>query len=591
MTSWCRIVYAAPESKLDSMERPMKVAAIYARVSSDQQKEEKTIASQTAALVEFARSEGYSVPDEWIFQDEGYSGASLVRPGLERVRDLAAAGEIQAVLALAPDRLSRKYAYQVLLIEELARHGVATIFVKAPHSGTPEDQLLLQFQGMIAEYERAQILERSRRGKRHRAKQGEVSVLSGAPYGYRYERKSEEQPARYAVIDAEAQVVRQIYDLYTTGRFSINAIARRLSELGVPTRKGAACWEHSTVWAILRNPAYRGMACFGKTQLAARERTNNRTLRQRGGLPTRNSANHELPRDQWIGIPVPALVDPDTFALAQERLESNRKHASRRTREPSILQGLVHCRQCGYALYRTSTRSSARKIYYYRCLGSDAWRYDGHARCDQKPVRLDLLEHIVWSEIVHLLEDPSLIQAELDRRLETARNSSPARRQQDRVTQELAQAQKRMDRLLTAYQEDLLSLNELRRRMPALRQREQSLQEELRGLSAQLVDQAAYLRLAQTLTAFLGRLRNSAATLDVQDRQRITRLLVKEVVVADDRITIRHSIPTTMRPPGGNGGGPSRLPGSAHGAHADQSYLLRPWRAVTAVVQSDARRS
>ncbi len=101
----------------------MKTAAIYARVSSDQQKEEKTIASQTAALVEFARNEGYSVPDEWIFEDEGYSGASLVRPGLERVRDLAAEGQIQAVLALAPDRLSRKYAYQVRLIEELARHG------------------------------------------------------------------------------------------------------------------------------------------------------------------------------------------------------------------------------------------------------------------------------------------------------------------------------------------------------------------------------------------------------------------------------------------------------------------------------------
>jgi site-specific DNA recombinase len=141
----------------------VKIAAIYARVSSEQQREEKTIASQIAALVDFARSEDYSVPDEWIFQDEGYSGASLLRPGLERVRDLAAEGQIEAVLAFAPDRLSRKYAYQVLLIEELARHGVETVFIKAPQSDTPEDQLLLQFQGMIAEYERAQILERSRR--------------------------------------------------------------------------------------------------------------------------------------------------------------------------------------------------------------------------------------------------------------------------------------------------------------------------------------------------------------------------------------------------------------------------------------------
>ena len=128
----------------------MKTAAIYARVSSDQQREERTIASQTATLVEFARKEGYQVPDEWIFEDEGFSGATLVRPGLERVRDLAAEGHIQAVLALSPDRLSRKYAYQVLLVEELARHGVDMVFIKAPHSDTPEDQLLLQFQGMIA---------------------------------------------------------------------------------------------------------------------------------------------------------------------------------------------------------------------------------------------------------------------------------------------------------------------------------------------------------------------------------------------------------------------------------------------------------
>src|ERR1700739_844966 len=204
----------------------MQAAAIYARVSSDQQKEENTIASQTAALIDFAREQGYSVPDDWVIEDEGFSGASLLRPGLERLRDLAAEGHIQAVLIHSPDRLSRKYAYQVLLTEEFARHGAETIFLKAPHSGTPEDQLMLQFQGMIAEYERAQILERSRRGKRHRAKAGEVSVLGGAPYGYRYIRKTSEAPARYQIDAAEAEVVRLVYDNYTVGGLSIGAIAR-----------------------------------------------------------------------------------------------------------------------------------------------------------------------------------------------------------------------------------------------------------------------------------------------------------------------------------------------------------------------------
>src|SRR6516165_12015756 len=196
-------------------------AAIYARVSSDRQKENHTITSQTAALKEYARTHDYLVPAEWVFEDEGYSGATLVRPGLEALRDLAARGEIQAVLVYSPDRLSRKYAYQVLLAEELQRCGVTLVFLKAPATETAEDRLLEQFQGMIAEYERAQILERSRRGKRHRAQAGEVSVMSGAPYGYRYICKADEAPAAYMVDEAEARVVRRVYEMYTVEGLSI----------------------------------------------------------------------------------------------------------------------------------------------------------------------------------------------------------------------------------------------------------------------------------------------------------------------------------------------------------------------------------
>ena len=340
------------------MENQMKTAAIYARVSSDKQKEEKTIASQTAALKEFARKEGYDVPREWIFEDEGFSGASLVRPGLERLRDLVAEGQLEVLLVYAPDRLSRKYAYQILLIEEFARNGVETVFVKAPKSDTPEDQLLLQFQGMIAEYERAQILERSRRGKRHRARQGEVSVLSGAPYGYHYVRKTDETAAYYRVIEAEAAVVRQVYERYTVEHLSIGAITRLLNKRRVPTRKRNTRWERSTVWAMLRNPAYKGTACFGKTEIRPRQRVT-RPLRIRGGIITRNSASHERPRKEWIEIPVPAIVGEETFALAQELLTANKTRAPRRTIEPSICQGMVSCSKCGYALYRTSTRTSA----------------------------------------------------------------------------------------------------------------------------------------------------------------------------------------------------------------------------------------
>src|ERR1700729_2027394 len=416
----------------------MPIAAIYARVSSDKQREEGTIASQTAALIGFARSHGYQVPTEWVFEDEGYSGASLVRPGLERVRDLAAEGQIEAVLVYAPDRLSRKYAYQILLIEELARHGVYTVFVKAPQTATAEDQLLVQFQGMIAEYERAQILERSRRGKRHRAQSGEVSVMSGAPYGYRYIRKTEEAPAAYAVLDAEARVVQRIYEMYTVDGLSIGEITRRINAEGIPTRKASARWERSTVWAVLRNSAYRGVACFGKTRASSRTRVI-RPQRRRGVITPTMTAGHERPREEWIEIPVPALVSEDSFARAQELLEQNKIRSRRRTIEPSIVQGLVSCQKCGYAFSRTSTQTSARKIHYYKCIGSDSWRKLGGPVCDNgRLVRQDLLDQIVWAEVIRLLEDPTLIQQEIDRRLTAARSSDPAKKREQGLQRELA---------------------------------------------------------------------------------------------------------------------------------------------------------
>ena len=555
----------------------MKIAAIYARVSSDKQKEENTIASQTAALIEFARDRGYDVPDDRVFEDEGYSGASLVRPGLERLRDLAAEGQLEAILVHAPDRLSRKYAYQILLMEEFARAGVEIVFIKAPQGETPEDQLLLQFQGMIAEYERAQILERSRRGKRHRARQGQISVLSGAPYGYRYVRKSEETAATYQIIEAEAHVVRLVYERYTVGHLSIGAITRLLNERGVPTRKQNSRWERSTVWAMLRNPAYKGSACFGKTELRARQRIT-RPLRLRGGLATRDSASHERPRADWIEIPVPAIVSEDTFALAQERLHTNKTHAPRRTIEPSIVQGLVSCSKCGYALTRTSTRSSARKIHYYRCLGSDAWRHLGGAVCGNRPVRQDLLDEVVWREVTRLLENPNLIDGELERRLTAAREAAPTKRREEALRRDFARLRKSMDRLMTAYQEDLLSLDELRCRMPELRQREKAINAELQSIAAQAQNRAAHLRLAETLSAFLKRLRSAADSLDIHERQRIVRLLVKEVLVGDDTIVIRHSIPVTATPPR-NEEPPDP---SEKSPPSDEGYLLRSGRHLTA---------
>src|SRR3954447_12572004 len=193
-------------------------------------------------------------------------------------------------------------------------------------------------------------------------------------------RKADEAPAAYIIDEAEARVVRRVYERYTVEGLSIGEIARRLNRERIPTRK-ASRWGRSVVWALLRNPAYRGLACFGKTRVSARTRVM-RPQRRRGVTTPSTTAGHERAREEWIEIPVPALVTEESFARAQELLYHNKIRSRRRTIAASVVQGLVSCAKCGYAFSRTSTQTSARKIHYYKCIGSDSWRKLGGPVCD-----------------------------------------------------------------------------------------------------------------------------------------------------------------------------------------------------------------
>ena len=372
----------------------MTSAAIYARVSSARQKKDETIGSQTAALREHAAQARLEVPAEWIFEDEGHSGATLVRPALEALRDLVAQGCVDVVLVYSPDRLARKFAYQALLLEEFARAGVRAEFVRGPRGDSPEDQLLIQFQGMFAEYEKAQLMERYRRGKAHRARCGSVNVLGGAPFGYRYVPKTADSGASYEIVDHEAVIAAELFRRYTDDGASIADLTRWLTSENVPTRTGKARWDRSVVWGMLRNPAYAGTAVFGKTQVLQESPGLNRRARLEGRSVPRASKTVGRPREEWIEIPVPAIVTAETFGRAAQRLADNKRYAARNTKVPSLLQGLAACSACGYGYYRTSARTTSRKIYYYRCLGSDDYRYEGGRVCGNKPVRADYLDTV-----------------------------------------------------------------------------------------------------------------------------------------------------------------------------------------------------
>ena len=270
-------------------------AAIYARVSSERSATAHTIASQLAALRERVAADGCALPEAMQFLDDGYSGATLVRPALECLRDLVAAGAMDRLYIHSPDRLARKYAYQVLLVDEFHRAGIEVIFLHRELGRSPEDDLLLQVQGMMAEYERAKIVERHRRGKLPAARAGLVNVLAGAPYGYRYiDKHTGGGQARYEVLPDEARVVRPVFDWVGRDRVTIGEVCRRLTRAGERTRTGRTVWERSVVGGLLHNPAYQGTAAFGKTRQGPL-RPRLRAQRGRPQQPRRATADYDVP--------------------------------------------------------------------------------------------------------------------------------------------------------------------------------------------------------------------------------------------------------------------------------------------------------
>jgi site-specific DNA recombinase len=315
-------------------------AAIYARVSSDRQVESGTIQSQVAELEEKVRRDGNELDAEMRFIDEGYSGSTLVRPALERLRDQVAAGVVDKLYVLCPDRVAGKFMHQALLLEEFGRAGTEVVFVNRPVARTPEDELLLQVQGIVAEYERAKILERSRRGKRHAARNGAVSVLSAAPYGYRYVKAQQGgSPARFEVLASQARIVEQIFSWVAEQRLSTGEVCRRLNQMDEPSPKGKAYWERSSAHAILKNPTYKGSAAFGKRRIGPRRA---RLRPGRGGAeqPRQDSSRYRMPPEEWINIPVPSIISEATFEAVAEQLEENRLRSREQKEGASYLDNV-----------------------------------------------------------------------------------------------------------------------------------------------------------------------------------------------------------------------------------------------------------
>ena len=516
----------------------MVTVVAYARVSTDRQAEKQTIAQQIERLQTYAEQQQLQLSAEQIYKDDGYSGARLDRPALDRLRDAAGNGAFDVLLITSPDRLARRYAYQVWLLEEFERAGVQVIFLERPPTGDPQDVLVIQIRGAVAEYERTVIADRMRRGRLAALRAGQLVPWTVPPFGYRQDPHRPRDPAGLQIDEDAAHVVRQIFTWYIEDGLTLYGIAQRLIDRGVPTPTGRLYWNPSSVRKILMNAAYRGVAYGNQKQTMPAKRRHpllGREPRGEGGESYRLR-----PVEEWIGVPVPSLIDDARFALAQARLQRNQQWATRNTHGEYLLRRLLSCRWCGLAMNVWNNGRYA----YYRCKGMDVLVMRGRREpCHARQIPTARIDTLVWDDLRQLLSEPEVLQDAVQRFRDGWLSGEERQARRRDFRRRRAQLQRRIERLVDAYQAEALTLEELQQRRTQLQMRLAEVTRDEQVLDAEAAQRDHLQTVAARVEDFREAISAGLEHAGFDQRRSLVELLVDRVVVDGQDVEIRYVIP------------------------------------------------
>jgi site-specific DNA recombinase len=517
--------------------------ALYARVSTTHLHRSQTIEQQLERLKRAVlKQPDWHLAQEHIFSDEGFSGAKLNRPGLDRLRDQAALAAFEVVLITTPDRLARKFVHQAILLEELNQCGCRVEFLDRPMSDDPHDQLLLQIRGAVAEYERNLIAERMRRGRQAKYRSGLLLPWTHIPYGYLVDPERPRDPRGVTLDPVKSEIVKQIFAWYTDPAepSSLYGVANKLSQLQIPSPTGLARWSVPTIRGILCSTTYIGTARSGQTRTVAATQRQSRVRPVGRGL-----SFQPTPTEDQISIRVPAIVTQEIWDLAQQRLDENKRFARRNNhRHDYLLRGLVYCGQCHYGC---SGRNAKPTYRYYICRTRYEAKRLGREKvtCSARYTPADKLDSLVWQDLCDILTNPALITHELRQAQsgEWLPQALQARRQT--LQQALNQLERQQARLLDVYLAEVISQDEFERKRQELSQTQNSLSQQLRQLTAQVQKQLDLVAMADGVNAFCQRVRTALAQLSFAQRRQLVELLIDSVLVNDGDVEIRYVIPTS----------------------------------------------
>jgi site-specific DNA recombinase len=503
------------------MLNKIKRVAIYARVSTALQEKEKTINSQLEELRRFCRDNGFFIVNEYV--DERWSGETLARPALDQLRDDASKSLFDAVCFHSPDRLARKFIYQGLVIEELKKKGVEVIFLNKPISDSPEDQLLLGIQGLIAEYEKAKILERTRRGRLHKAKEKGI-VGSIPPFGYDYVKKTPEREGYYKINQKEAKVVRLIFDLYLKLQ-SLHQVKKELYLRRIKTRSGKPVWSDSTIQRVLTNEAYTGTGYYNKRQAVETDTGRKYKRNPKTGRRLRD-------RKEWIPIRFPEIIEKEKFELVQEILKKRFKPFAK-SKVLYLFSGLIKCARCGYNF--TGESRGAQNTAYYRCNNRHR-KYPLPKTCDAKMIRKEELENSIWKSIVNAIANPKTLTNHilgLAEKIET--NKENLREEEAKLNAERKILSKKKSRLIDLYIEKVIAKNQFLQKMKEYEEKEKQILTKIAETKAKLNQAIDKPKILKHLEYFCNKMKERIYTLKQKQKQQFLRYIIEKIVLDSNK--------------------------------------------------------
>src|SRR5215211_605408 len=451
-------------------------AVLYARVSSKEQAEEGfSLAQQTERLRAYCQERGIEVVEEVI--DPGYSGATLDRPGMDRVRDLVAAGGITVVLAQDRDRFSREPAYLFILKREFAEYETMLQALNDNGDDSPESELQRGILDQLAKFERAKMTERTRRGRLQRAREGKILPVGRPPYGLAYS----EDGTNYVVNGQEAPIVREIFERLACGA-SVRSIERDLTQRNVPSPGGASRWNRTTIRRIVENDVYKEHGATELQELVDKGVLSPGVLAQLDsersyGIQWTNTKRVELtpdakrkrretprPRSEWVAIPVPDIgVQRDNLKPARDKVQNGSRSAESNSRLWE-LAGILYCSECSTKMNRRKVRSRGKDYYYYVCNRVLMHGKEGCANNRVIPARA--LESALAAQVSALLRDPDGLQRDLDKAIEQARRdlrNSDVRRKA--LAEQIQECECKRERLIDLAQDGVIGKADLAARL------------------------------------------------------------------------------------------------------------------------------